>query len=150
MKHFAACTAALFAAPLCMVAQAADVNVFVDQTIDLVNSLSAIVNEATPENAGQMTLRILALKPQADELKKMAESMSDEDNKALESNAEATARLTGAMMGLFAAMGKLQTAMENENTTPEQKTAIRVLGMAIDSVMSDGDNEQHDDEEDES
>lgn len=146
MKHFAACTAALFAAPLCMVAQAADVNVFVDQTIDLVNSLTAIVNETTPENAGQMTLRILALKPQADELKKMAESMSED----LESNPEIIAKITNAMMSLFTSMGKLQAAMENENTTPEQKTAIRMLVMAIDSVMSDGDNEQHDDEEDES
>ena len=146
MKHFAACTAALFAAPLCMVAQAADVNVFVDQTIDLVNSLSAIVNETTPENAGQMTLRILALKPQADELKKMAEGMSED----LESNPEIIAKITNAMMSLFTSMGKLQAAMENENTTPEQKTAIRMLVMAIDSVMSDGDNEQHDDEEDES
>ncbi|MCH5283964.1 MAG: hypothetical protein J1E42_00070 [Akkermansiaceae bacterium] len=147
MKHFAACTAALFAAPLCMVAQAADVNVFVDQTIDLVNSLSDILNKVTPENAGQMDQEILALKPKADELKKMAESMSDEDNKALESNPEATAKLTGAMMGLFAAMGKLQSIMEDENTTPEQKAAIQKLGQTIDSVMSDDD--EHDDEDDE-
>lgn len=147
MKHFAACTAALFAAPLCMVAQAADVNVFVDQTLDLVNSLSDILNKVTPENAGQMDQEILALKPKADELKKMAESMSDEDNKALESNPEATAKLTGAMMGLFAAMGKLQSIMEDENTTPEQKAAIQKLGQTIDSVMSDDD--EHDDEDDE-
>lgn len=130
-----------------MVAQAADVNVFVDQTIDLVNSLSDILNKVTPENAGQMDQEILALKPKADELKKMAESMSDEDNKALESNPEATAKLTGAMMGLFAAMGKLQSIMEDENTTPEQKAAIQKLGQTIDSVMSDDD--EHDDEDDE-
>ena len=145
MKHFAAYTAALFTAPLCMVAQAADVNVFVDQTIDLVNSLSAILNKTTAENADQMSQEILALKPKADTLKKMAESMTDEDNKALESNPEATAKLTGAMMGLFAAMGRLQSIMEDENTTPEQKAAIQKLGQVIDSVMSD---DEDDDDED--
>lgn len=145
MKHFAAYTAALFAAPLCMVAQAADVNVFVDQTMDLVNSLSAILNKTTAENADQMSQEILALKPKADTLKKMAESMTDEDNKALESNPEATAKLTGAMMGLFAAMGRLQSIMEDENTTPEQKAAIQKLGQVIDSVMSD---DEDDDDED--
>lgn len=145
MKHFAAYTAALFAAPLCMVAQAADVNVFVDQTMDLVNSLSAILNKTTAENADQMSQEILALKPKADTLKKMAESMTDEDNKALESNPEATAKLTGAMMGLFAAMGRLQAIMEDENTTPEQKAAIQKLGQVIDSVMSD---DEDDDDED--
>lgn len=128
-----------------MVAQAADVNVFVDQTIDLVNSLSAILNKTTAENADQMSQEILALKPKADTLKKMAESMTDEDNKALESNPEATAKLTGAMMGLFAAMGRLQSIMEDENTTPEQKAAIQKLGQVIDSVMSD---DEDDDDED--
>ena len=146
MKTAVFTAAALFAAPVCMVAQAADVNVFVNETIALVNNLSDILNRVTPENAERMDAEILALKPQADELKKMAEGMSED----LESNPEIIAKITNAMMSLFTSMGKLQAAMENENTTPEQKTAIRMLVMAIDSVMSDGDNEQHDDEEDES
>lgn len=147
MKHFAACTAALFAAPLCMVAQAADVNVFVDQTIDLVNSLSDILNKVTPENAGQMGQEILALKPKADELKKISASMSEEDNKALASYPATSAKLEGAMMELFTAVGKLYSIMDDENTTPEQKAAIRKLHQLIDSVMSEDD--EHDDEEDE-
>ena len=147
MKHFAACTAALFAAPLCMVAQAADVNVFVDQTIDLVNSLSDILNKVTPENAGQMDQEILALKPKADELKKISASMSEEDNKALASYPATSAKLESAMMELFTAVGKLYSIMDDENTTPEQKAAIRKLHQLIDSVMSEDD--EHDDEEDE-
>lgn len=148
MKHFAAYTAALFAAPLCMVAQAADVNVFVDQTIDLINSMSAILDKTTAENAEQMSQEILALKPKADALKKMAETMSEEDNKALESNPEATAKLTGAMMNLFGVMGKLQSVMEDEKTTPEQKAAIEKLAVAIDAVMSDDDDEEDEEDED--
>ena len=147
MKHFAAYTAALFAAPLCMVAHAGDVNVFVDETIDLINSLSAILNKVTPENADQMNQEILALKPKADALKKMAEEMTDEDNKALESDPGATAKLTGAMMELFGAMGKLQAYMEDEKTTPEQKEAIMKLGSTIDSVMSDDDEADDEDED---
>ena len=147
MKQFAAYTAAaLLAAPVCMVAQAADVNVFVNETIALVNNLSDILNRVTPENAERMDAEILALKPQSDRLKQMAEAMSDEDNKALESNPEATAKLTGAMMGLFAAMGKLQSIMEDENTTPAQKAAIQKLGQTIDSVMADDDEKDEDDE----
>lgn len=124
--------ALLLAAPVCMVAQADTAEDFVQQSLDTLNALAAILEKATPDNVDECSAEVLELAPKFAAIKELENQLSEEDRKALMGDSEATQKCVAAMMRLMAATQKLQAMMSS--ATPEEQAKLQKLAEAFSTL----------------
>ena len=127
MKHLITCSAAaLLAAPVCIVAQARTIEENMEETLALINELSDILENVTPQSADaclaeleQLESRILALKNEAD-------TYTDEEKKAILQNPEIVSKLQAPTERLMKAIIMLHIAA-GQNPEPQQQAELKKI-----------------------
>lgn len=147
-NHIFFSAAALLAAPVCMAAEATTCEAFVNESMDMINEVAAILESTTPATADDSIAKLDALKPKMEALSEKGKQFSEKEQQdTVMGSPELQAKMQAAMGRMFGATMKL--AMETQNASEEDQLKIQKVLSKLQSMGPDAPESSDDDEEEE-
>lgn len=120
-KHIFFAAAALFAAPVCLCAEATPCQAFMMEAMAATDELAAILEKASPATADACVAEMDALMPKLKELAEKGKQFSEAEQQAAMKSPEISEKVQATMGRLMAAAVKLGIAMQTASDEDRAK-----------------------------
>lgn len=147
-KHIFFGAAALLAAPVCLAAEGATCEAFINESIDMLGEVATILEGVTPDTADESLAKLDALKPKMDALSEKGKQFSEsEQQQTLMGSQELQSKMQAVMGRVFGATMKI--AMTMQNASPEDQAKVQKVLARLQSMGPEKEADDMDDEDDE-